>query len=33
MKKLAAELLETAFQISREMGGYLSAGGPERGKR
>ena len=33
MKKLAAELLETAFQISREMGCYLSAGGPERGKR
>ena len=33
MKSLAAELLETAFEISREMGCYLSAGGPERGKR
>jgi DNA-binding IclR family transcriptional regulator len=33
LKSLAAELLDTAFQISREMGCYQSAGGPERGKR
>jgi len=33
MKKLAAELLQTSFQISREMGCYLNAGGPKRGKR